>query len=775
MSKIEYSDVIYAFDIETTTTEHIVSHYLSNFQSVDFKHNLHKSTNDIISAISSPTFCRSNNDVNNFLVKLSSLAEVNEEYVIVYVHNLAYEFSYLVNNIDFVRDNYDNDNALFIKPRIPLFFRVGNIEFRCSYKLLNKSLKALGENLGYKKLDIDYQANWYSFSTLPTQEYEYNERDVKLTLLAIIKECSNWSWISSVNDIPLTSTSFTRKNNKKINNNTNTRMWAGMCNYQRFYDNNYIDFIERVYSGAYTHSNALVTGVPLENVASFDIVSSYIDTILHRYYPHYFVKYSGRHKLEYLKWLIKFNGGDYIDKIKNYQQPFVKSFMASVKLVNVKAKKLKNNNLILPISFSKCIDFAGVKLDNGRIYRADMITIDICEIDYYIFTLFYDFELVDCFELHYTKYHKPLPPYVTDSTRQYLHEKSTLKKIIYNFEHGMDIVPDMFYNEQKQDFIYDDDTINAICSLEHEAQEQTLNDNYRASKNKLNAQYGINVQKLRTPNITYDIESDECTATLPDGVQAKVLYRDFVKGLYITAYSRLNLFCFGLYIIDRTDTTLVYSDTDSWKVYNDIDNVINVANEYNCFIEQFVHNSNDYNIGYFDYEETYNHFCTLGCKKYIIEKNGKIKITIAGVSKATGKPLTELYQSLDCDFELFCDIAFSPCTIYDFNITNKLCTKYNNDLYNVKVTDENDKNGMIKGRNMVELVPSDYVLMNYYKPSVKQYIEHYTALQGQYIHLLPTLIYRDSSGAVTYKVLDDLTDLKLYKGRINELEFSVEP
>ena len=116
---------------------------------------------------------------------------------------------------------------------------------------------------------------------------------------------------------------------------------------------------------------------------------------------------------------------------------------------------------------------------------------------------------------------------------------------------------------------------------------------------------------------------------LDDGVKAKVLYRDFTNGLYITAYSRLNLFCYALYLIYRTDARLIYSDTDSWKVYGDIHNAVRVNEEYNHFIEGIVHNSEDYNIGYFDYEELYAYFATLGCKKYITSDGEKIKCTIA--------------------------------------------------------------------------------------------------------------------------------------------------
>ena len=158
--KITYYNIVYGFDIETTKTDDVTTHYLSNFSSVDF--NLFKADNEtIINNISGPLYCRTADDVNNALENINKLAEKNNVYIIIFIHNLAYEFTWLVHNVPFVHDNFDNNNALFIKPRIPLFFRCKNIEFRCSYKLLNKSLKSCGEMLNYNKLEIDYNSKYY--------------------------------------------------------------------------------------------------------------------------------------------------------------------------------------------------------------------------------------------------------------------------------------------------------------------------------------------------------------------------------------------------------------------------------------------------------------------------------------------------------------------------------------------------------------------------------------------------------------------------------------
>lgn len=215
--KKKYSNRLYAFDIETTTTPNgVVAHYLSNFINVDFQFfKTDKST--ILKHVSEPYFCRTAEDINNYLINLNNKALKDDEIYIIYVHHLAYEFDFLIKNITFVRDNFTNENSLFLKPRIPLFIRLQNIEFRCSYRLLNQSISNVGQNLGYNKLEIDYTKQYFEFSELPDVEYEYNLRDTEITLLGVLKECSNWEYIKTVNDIPLTATSFSRKNNDFIN------------------------------------------------------------------------------------------------------------------------------------------------------------------------------------------------------------------------------------------------------------------------------------------------------------------------------------------------------------------------------------------------------------------------------------------------------------------------------------------------------------------------------------------------------------------------------
>lgn len=772
--KIKYSNILYGFDIETTTTENvfthngekITAHYLSNFQSVDFSAR-RQPVNEIVNLISAPFFCRSAYDINKYLICLNDYAALNDETIIIYVHNLAYEFDYLIKNIPFIIENFSNDNALFIKSRIPLFMRCKNIEFRCSFKLLNQSLAALGKQLKYPKLDIEYTTKYFEFSELPQIEYDYNERDVKLMLLAVLKECCNWEYIKTVDGIPLTSTGFTRKNNKHINTTEARREFSKHCHYQTFYDIDYINFLESVYSGGYTHANAFYVGKPLSNVASVDIISSYIDTILHRHYPNFFKEYKHKSKLNYFRAICRANKTTLNNVLKNYSQPFKIAFMAKIRLHNVSARILKNKNLILPLSVSKCEDIVNVTPDNGRIYKAEAVTIYCTEVDYFILTQFYDFEVTEVFKLMFTQTFKPLEDYIINSTRNYLTEKSTLKKILHDTSDGANADINFFYNDRINDYIYDVEKVEAIAALLYDEQQAVLTDNYRASKNKLNAQYGINVQKLLNAIIKYNVESFDFDVSTETTITSFALLRDFTKGLYITAYSRLNLFCFGLWLIRKTNTHLVYSDTDSWKCYKDITGVSRETINYNNFIETVVHNSNDYNVGKFDFEGVYTYFSTLGCKRYITAnknpKTGKtdITVTIAGVNKKrTSEAYTALFHRLQGDFSLLCDIAFTPSTVISSNVTNKLVSKYNNAEYDVIVTDCNGKTGRIVGRNMLELSKSDYILNDITKYSIREYIDYFSTLQGISPHYTPTYIYYED-GKITYKILTDLGELNI--------------
>lgn len=769
MSKIEYTNKLIAFDIETTTfnysNENYVDTYLSNFLECEFNPTISKE--NFLKTVDNPYWCRSWNDINHYLIILNNRAKLQNKTQIIYVHNLAYEFDGIIKNCDFIRSNYSNENTLFIKSRKVCFTRVQNIELRCSYILLNKSLFSLGQLYGLNKLDLDYSKRYFSFSQLPDDEFEYNLRDTQVTLYSILKECSKYKYIKNVEDIPLTYTSFTRKLNKSINDKKTTRIFVNRNAVQKKYNVEFIKYLEQIYTGGYTHASSFFAFKVLQNVSSIDITSSYPDAMIHRLYPYNFTK-----SLKGLKWfnfMLKQNNVDFNYIINHYSKPFEYAFIATGTLKNVKVKKFNNTDFPV-ISASKCLNEQySTILDNGRIVKSNLIEIALSHVDFWLIQQFYNFEIVNVKDLYYTKQFRPLADFTLNCVKTYADEKTVLKNCNKKVETSF-LTQEDFYCERTKKYIFNDEEIQNILKIEKlEDLQQEINVLLSSAKSKLNGQYGINVQKLYQENYLYDLENDMFDK-VHDTKLPRDLFRNFFEGLYITAYARLNLFTMALFLVNNSKCDLVYSDTDSWKVLGDPNEVKTLVNKYNSILEQNVQNSKDYCIGYFDFEETYDNFITGGCKKYITSNDKKINATIAGVPKRNiSIALTDLFKQFNFDFRELVNIAFKPNTVYDFSAIEKLSSKYTQQFFKGWVEDENGEKGFISFNSMVELTPTNYVLCDLKTKSNYNYIKYIEFVQNRKIKFKNTKIFKKNN-KVDFDFIIDYDSVFL-KNEVNSDEF----
>lgn len=119
-------------------------------------------------------------------------------------------------------------------------------------------------------------------------------------------------------------------------------------------------------------------------------------------------------------------------------------------------------------------------------------------------------------------------------------------------------------------------------------------------------------------------------------------HRSFLNyswGVFVTAYARRELED-GLNIAGL-DT--IYCDTDSVKFIGNHDKEFEAYNERlnkECE-EKGIRNYTEVNgkrfyMGIFDKEKGYDEFITLGAKKYAFLQNGKLGITVSGLSKKKG-------------------------------------------------------------------------------------------------------------------------------------------
>lgn len=746
--KKDYADDLYFFDIETTTINNITDVYLASFLHIPF--NLDITINEIETA--GHTFCRSWFDINSELEKINSIYKKKKQVVICYIHNLAYEFDGLIKNCDFVKNHFEDDNYLFQKTRKPLFVKCDFIEFRCSYILTRKSLSQLGKRYNYPKLEIDYASKYYYFSKLPDVEYCYNKRDVDLTAWAVINTFKAYPYIKKVSDIPLTATALVRMMNKYINDSKTAKSFVKRNEFQRRLSRDYIDWLENVYTGGYTHTSCDYTFKVLKNVCSIDIKSSYPDVMLHRLYP-YFFKECKYCKKEFFEFISKTNNITLYDYFNNVKRPFERAYMARIVIKNIVCKKY--NNVEVPyISVSKIINEPErCIIDNGRLVATSSdVIIDVTEVDYWLINQFYIFELVDVLHLEYTTSFRTLSNYVTNSVRYFLHIKTELKEAVKKLSNDNNYV----FSSDDFSHTYNEKEIKHINNMGTEEKFQFLSNELAVSKENLNSQYGVNVQKLYPDVILYDFDTDDFEIKKSDKL-SRSLYRNFEEGLYITAYARLTLFTMFLFLC-KSDKNIhpIYSDTDSWKIYHDSGNIElikNIVNKYNSLVEKSCNNSVDYNVGYFDYEGVYDYFLSWGCKKYITAEKNKIQSTIAGVSKKNfSQALTNIAEKYNNDVEYVFDTLAKCNIIIPYEVTGKLSTKYYNEEFNVQVTDENGDTGIISGHNMVELVNTDYTLLDKRNKLNYNYIKYIESVQGRKID--------DSILKITKEGLEWLTDFQ---------------
>lgn len=225
----KYGQLIYGFDIETTTivdTDGLEKSlmYIGSFGTLSFT----------TGQIKKDKVIRTWEDFDKYMQLLNKAAAYRKETQLIYCHN-NYEWSFIVNNSKFFQEGLKDSGkseAFMKNERKPLFIRVGNIELRDSYILLDKSIAELGEELGLPKLDYDYQKERFSTTRLEPRDYDYNWRDVEIQLTALLDLIQTDLYIDTPADIPLTATGRTRKYNRydfRVNDEDSVNYWAYHC------------------------------------------------------------------------------------------------------------------------------------------------------------------------------------------------------------------------------------------------------------------------------------------------------------------------------------------------------------------------------------------------------------------------------------------------------------------------------------------------------------------------------------------------------------------
>ena len=541
-------------------------------------------------------FGRTIEDLITVFDKISSLASANNR-VIVWVHNLAFEFQ-------FIRKILKWDKVFSISPRKPIYaITKSGIEFRCTYILTNYSLAKLGEQLriyDMKKLvgDLDYSLIRTPITPMSDVEIEYCRLDV-FVVAAYIQECVIKE--KNIANIPLTATGYCRR---FVRHNC---LYAGGAKKQRYVNTEYRQLMQaltisddkeynqlvRAFQGGFTHPSNLHSMQLLYDVSSIDFTSSYPYVLLSEMYP----MSKGK--------LVDINNDDELNYYLKYY-----CCVFDVELFGVESKYINEHY----ISTSHCYIKERVLSDNGRVVRADHLLTTITSIDWKIINRVYYFDrkVIKNFRIYKKGY---LPKPIIESIIKLYKDKTELKGVA-------------------------------------DKEEEYLN-----AKGLINAVFGMMVTAISKPDIVY--KDDEWKVEPADVNKDIERYNKSMKrflfypwGVFCTAYARVNLW---RGILEFKDD-YIYSDTDSIKCLNIKDHteyiqgyndeckrkLQRMCKKYNLNyddLEPVTIKGDKKPLGVWDYEGTYKKFKTLGAKRYLyLDDKDDLHMTVAGVNKKVAIP-----------------------------------------------------------------------------------------------------------------------------------------
>lgn len=348
------------------------------------------------------------NDFFDFLAELKKALEAFKKEtkirypakLIIWVHNLAYEFAFLSGLYPF-----KDEECFFRDVRKPIYCRMFDcFEFRCSYIQTNLSLAVLCKQMGVpEKLSgqkFDYEKIRFPWAPLTEYEQQYIITDVESLVMAMKKRVAMFG--DNLLTVPLTSTGYVRRECKTALKDRYLDI-REMKPEEREYR-----LLRKAFRGGNTHSNVHMVNRVLKDVYSYDIVSCYPTQQLTQRFP-----------MKPFKWL------DYNMSLARIYK-FIGLGYAVVGLYQFKGLRLRNKKTPIPyISLGRC-EALNWKLDNGRILECEYCEIALTEIDLEIVLKQYDFDEIGIVECMVAQ-KDYLPQEYRDVIQSYYNNKTRLK------------------------------------------------------------------------------------------------------------------------------------------------------------------------------------------------------------------------------------------------------------------------------------------------------------------------------------------------------------
>ena len=504
-----------------------------------------------------------------------------EPKLIIWVHNLSYEFSFLSGLYAF-----SDDECFFRDVRKPIYCKMkGIFEFRCSYIQTNLSLAMLCKQMGVPDKKSGQQFNYdkirFPWTPLTDFELEYIITDVESLVLAMKKRVTMNG--DNLITVPLTSTGYVRRDCKESLKGRYFDI-TDMKPDERQYR-----LLRKAFRGGNTHGNRAYVGKIVNDVYSYDIVSCYPTQQLTQKFP-----------MKPFRWLDERLTLDRVFK-------FIGLGYAVCGLYQFKGLRLKNKRTPIPyISLGRC-QALNWKLDNGRILECDYCEIALTELDLEIVLKQYTFTEVGVIECMVAQ-KDYLPEEYRSVIQEYYNNKTKLKGD--NTDQGK-----YLYTKSKN-------SLNSVYGMS--ATDPIHQEILYAGGAYIRSSYET-------------MTEDQITRAL------KKTAFPYQWGVWTTALSRYQLqraidLCGSNIIYCDTDSVKVKGKVDINKL-NDIQlkRAVN-AHAYADDMKGIRHY-----IGLFEDDGYYDRFITQGAKRYAYETDGHIGVTVSGVTKLRNEQTGEFY------------------------------------------------------------------------------------------------------------------------------------
>lgn len=509
--------------------------------------------------------------------------------LVVYVHNLQFEFQ-------FFRNFFKIENVFCRKKRQVIYCVSEGIEFRCSYLLTNMSLDMfLKKQRGvkwYKQTGkYNYDIIRYPDTELSNEEILYCVCDVLGLWEAIVSLMTDRN--CNLCNIPVTSTGFVRKDyrEKCLHNREHMKRFRkGQLNAEQYI------LCNESSRGAIAGSNACNTGWTISECDSEDIKSSYPYQMATKYFPYGKFKFVD----------CKFGADNFYYYLTHY---------CCILVWSAENFKLREWDTIPYIAKAKCKVVKGGLCGNGKVYSAKEIGMCCTEIDFRLISERYTFENPVLYKMMVAD-----RGMLSKAFREHLLEMFQIKT---DLEDGDKYDYDKYKNKINSSF-----GMLLTDILHPEFVYQPGGD-----------------EPFRVEEV------EDFNAGLKKYYSSKTSFLSYQDGVWVLAHGRDDL-CRGMGVVGtdiiQVDTDSVKHLGDYRVEFNALNqSIIDMAEDFDVKPYAIRKNGEKVYLGVWEHEKlkgtpegvekTYKYFRTLGAKKYCyVDWKDEIHITVSGVGKKEG-------------------------------------------------------------------------------------------------------------------------------------------